>query len=206
MGQTISSSFVWKRDPQELSESGDIDAVTACDADASDLVALPIELEDGCAMKPERKTLGAAGFDLFASKKSTLQPTGEWTKVHTGLRIGIGAPSVKQRLGPDTVVYGAIRGRSGLTYKGIEAFHGTIDSDYTGEIVVLMKNTTAEPFEVSKGDRVAQLIFLISLVPNLVPTDSIDDIVKTERGENGFGSTGVGSEQDPEVVTKIDVR
>ena len=132
MGQTISGSFVWTRG--EENQPGGMEApedVPECASDVNDLVPLPLELCNEFAVKPERKTAGAAGFDVCSAGNVVLAPHGGWVAVNTAVRIAIGAPSVKQRIGPGAVVYGAIRGRSGLTSKGIEIFHGTVDADFT---------------------------------------------------------------------------
>ena len=184
MGQTIASSFVWNREADDTNDADDADAV----ADAK-MISIPFEMSE-TSSKPERKTAEAAGFDLCASEALTLDST-KWVKVKTGVKLGIGAFDAKQALGSNFVVYGAIRGRSGLTAKGIEVFHGTVDSDFTGELIVLVKNTNLEPFTVNVGDRIAQLIFAVALTPELVKVDKLS--FTTERGENGFGSTGVGA-------------
>ena len=93
------------------------------------------------------------------------------------------------------------RARSGLTSKGIEAFHGTIDADYRGEVIVMLKNTTNQEFVVKKGDRIAQLIFSIALGPNMIDYEDIETAFETTRGTGGFGSTGVS----PRVEATIEV-
>ena len=205
MGQTISSSFVWKRGDQPAADREDDDS--SCDEalDTADLVALPIELSDA-AMRPTRATSEAAGFDLCASESKTVPPNSQWVRIGTGLKMAIGAHAVKQRLGADTVVYGAIRARSGLTSRGIDVFHGTIDADHRGEIKVLMRNGTDMPFEIAIGDRIAQLIFSISLVPRLVCYENIETALDTARGA-GLRDAGAGpsSAVDVPVDVTIDV-
>lgn len=157
------------------------------------MISIPFEMGENSS-KPERKTAEAAGFDLCASEAVTLDSS-KWVKLNTGIKLGIGACDVKKALGStDYVIYGAIRGRSGLTSKGIEVFHGTVDSDYTGEIIVLVKNTTDEPFKIERGFRIAQLIFSVALVPDLAQVETLS--FQSERGSNGFGSTGVGVNTD----------
>ena len=115
-----------------------------------------------------------------------------YTKVKTGVKMAIGTPQSKLRFGDEAVIFGAIRARSGLTSKGIDVFHGTIDADYRGEILVLARNTTNADFQIEAGDRIAQMVFSVALIPDLV---EYEDIAKfnTERGAGGFGSTGVGA-------------
>jgi dUTP pyrophosphatase len=85
-------------------------------------------------------------------------------------------------------VYGRVAPRSGLTVKhGIHVGAGVIDPDYTGEIKVALFNLGDGPFEVKKGDRIAQLILERCETPYV---REITEISETERGDGGFGSTG----------------
>jgi len=92
---------------------------------------------------------------------------------------------------PDAGMVGLVFPRSGNAFKyGISLTNavGVIDSDYTGEIQVLLQNLdTTEPFVVKKGDRVAQLLFMPVMQARL---EIVDELEKTERGAGGFGSTG----------------
>ena len=84
--------------------------------------------------------------------------------------------------------YGKVASRSGLAFKsGIVAFDGTIDSSYRGEIGVLLYNTTDKPYQVRKGDRIAQLIILPCAL--LDPVE-VFELSESDRGTNGFGSSG----------------
>lgn len=202
----------------------DIDVEADVDADGckpeSVLVPIPIQLDAG-AIAPVRASGGAAGFDLCAAEAvllparntkatdatdateatettettETTVDAGGWIKVKTGVRLAIGAPSVEGCLGDHMILYGAVRARSGLTSKGIEVFHGTIDADYRGEVLVLMKNHTHSDFMIEAGDRIAQLIFSVAVVPELVHHDDVSKFA-TARGSGGFGSTG--SDHAPE--------
>ena len=174
---------MWKRETQQHPR------VASEDEDYEDEhVCLPIELSSD-ATAPARATADAAGFDLCASDDVTIPPQSPWIKIGTGVKMAIGAESVKNYMGSNKVVYGQIRARSGLTSKGIEAFHGTIDADYRGEIIVLVKNTTGEVFELKRGTRIAQLLFSVALVPKLTVHKDITAF-ETTRGDRGFGSTG----------------
>jgi len=170
--------------------------VTPCPDDAPDPNSVPIQLTDEATL-PVRATDDAAGFDLCASEDISLPAQSPYVRASTGIRVSIGA--VHSVHGTRTVVYGMIRARSGLTAKGIEAFHGTIDADYRGEICVLLKNTTDTAFEVRKGMRIAQLIFSVALLPTLVVHTDLSEFV-TARGGGGFGSTG-----DAELAAPRDV-
>ena len=127
---------------------------------------------------PVYATDGAAGMDVVAAEALTLAP-GARAAVATGFAIAI-------PLGHEVQV----RPRSGLALKyGITCLNtpGTIDSDYRGEVKVILANLGAEPFDVARGDRIAQLVPAIVLRATLDEVATLDDTV---RGLGGFGSTG----------------
>jgi dUTP pyrophosphatase len=123
-------------------------------------------------------TPGAAGMDVVAAEALSLAP-GARAAVATGFAIAIPAGFEVQ-----------VRPRSGLALKhGITCLNspGTIDSDYRGEIKIILANLGDEPFVVTRGDRIAQL------VPAPVQRAAIEEVTaldETERGTGGFGSTG----------------
>jgi dUTP pyrophosphatase len=130
---------------------------------------------------PSRASERAAGFDLRAAVDSptTLAP-GSRALVPTGICMAIPAGHEAQ-----------IRPRSGLAAKhGVTLLNspGTIDSDYRGEIAVLLINHGDAPFVVNRGDRIAQLVIAAVAPAELVEVETLDE---TERGEGGFGSSGV---------------
>lgn len=130
---------------------------------------------------PEYKTPGSAGFDItaFLEEPVTLRP-GERRLIPTGLFMEIPEGYEAQ-----------VRGRSGLALKngiGLVNGIGTIDSDYRGEIGVILINWGQEDFVISNGDRIAQVV--ISRCEQAV-FRSTDELGKTERGAGGFGHTGV---------------
>ena len=132
---------------------------------------------------PEYATDGSAAVDLRAALDEgevvTLLP-GERYRIPTGVAIS------PER---DDVV-AVIAGRSGHGLKnGVTMANsiGVIDSDYRGEISVVLINHGQEPFEVRRGDRVAQMMFMPVLHASFLPTDELDE---TERGAGGFGHTG----------------
>jgi dUTP pyrophosphatase len=130
----------------------------------------------GQGVLPERGSAGAAGADLEASEAVTLAP-GERAAVATGLRLEIPRGFV-----------GLVWPRSGLAVRsGIDTLAGVIDADYRGEVKVVLVNHGAEPFRVSPGDRIAQLLVQRIEGPAFVAVDVLDP---SERGESGFGSTG----------------
>lgn len=128
---------------------------------------------------PAYQTAGAAGLDLMSAVALTLAP-GARALVPTGLSVAI----------PDGYE-GQVRPRSGLALKhGVTVVNapGTIDCDYRGELCVLLINHGAQPFEVSRGARVAQLVLAPVVQLAIEETDDLDE---TSRGAGAFGSTGV---------------
>ena len=130
---------------------------------------------------PQYMTEGSSGMDLFASleKDVTLEP-GERRLFPTGITVAI----------PEGFE-GQIRPRSGLAIQkgiGIVNGPGTIDSDYRGEIGVLLINFGKEPFTIRNGDRIAQMV--ISQVFR-VTLEEVDDLPSTQRQGGGFGHTGL---------------
>jgi dUTP pyrophosphatase len=128
---------------------------------------------------PAYATAGAAGMDVVAAEELTLAP-GARQAVATGFAMAI----------PDGYEV-QVRPRSGLALKhGITCLNtpGTIDSDYRGEVKVILANLGAEPFAIARGDRIAQLVPAPVLKANFAEVEMLDD---TARGAGGFGSTGV---------------
>jgi dUTP pyrophosphatase len=127
---------------------------------------------------PRYATEGAAGMDVVSAETVVLAP-GARHPVATGLALAIPQGYEIQ-----------VRPRSGLALKhGVTVPNtpGTIDSDYRGELKVIMINHGAEPFPIARGDRVAQLV----LAPvTQAAWDEVDELEETARGEGGFGSTG----------------
>lgn len=133
------------------------------------------------AIVPEYKTVGAAGADVYAFLKepvliavgkSCIIPTGVFYEIPEGFEI-------------------QVRPRSGLAAKnGVTVLNtpGTIDSDYRGELQVILINLGNEDFVVNNGDRIAQIIVAPVIQGNFV---QVKNLSVTERGQKGFGSTGV---------------
>jgi dUTP pyrophosphatase len=137
------------------------------------------------AKLPHRATSGAGGYDLFAAERTVIPGA----RACEG-RVDIGRALVPTGLAlsiPEGHV-GRIGSRSGLSVKhNIETGAGWIDSDYRGEVKVELKNFSGQDFIVEEGDRIAQLIILPMVTPDLEP---IDRLPSTARGAGGFGSTG----------------
>lgn len=127
---------------------------------------------------PAYATSGAAGMDVLAAEDVTIPPGGRHA-VATGLAVAIPQGFEIQ-----------VRPRSGLALKhGITVPNtpGTIDSDYRGELKVILINHGEEPFAILRGDRIAQLVLAPVIQASWLPVDELD---ATARGEGGFGSTG----------------
>ena len=135
------------------------------------------------AIIPEYKTSGAAGADVcaFLSEPVVIK-SGEFAMIPTGLSFAIPEGYEIQ-----------VRPRSGLAAKNGDTVlntPGTIDSDYRGEVKVILINHGKDAFTVNNGDRIAQLIVAPVTQGIFEKTDELDS---TERGEGGFGSTGVNA-------------
>jgi dUTP pyrophosphatase len=151
---------------------------------------MPIELDDAVAI-PTRATAGAAGFDLAAFEDVTLPARSPYVAVRTGVKLAMDAPSVTTMLAPNTLVFAEVRGRSGMAKAGVEAFNGTVDADFRGEVKVMLRNMGDEVRTIEKGDRIAQIVFYLAIVPLLAPTENIETMYASARGTSGFGSTGI---------------
>ncbi len=139
------------------------------------------------ATLPCKMSDGSAGYDLYASEPATVSAAR--STPDGGVDIGRALVPIGIVLGLPAGTVGRIASRSGLsTRSNIETGAGWIDSDYRGELFVELKNLSAQPFQVSTGDRVAQLVILTLAPTTLTPADDLDD---TPRGPGGFGSTGV---------------
>lgn len=128
---------------------------------------------------PKKATDGSAGYDLCASESFTIAPK-ERKLIPTGVKIGLPCGYEAQ-----------IRPRSGLALKkGITVLNtpGTIDSDYRGEIFVILYNTSETEWSFDRGERIAQMVIKETIETNLNLVGHISD--DTERGEGGFGHSG----------------
>jgi dUTP pyrophosphatase len=129
---------------------------------------------------PNYETLGSAGMDIRANLESSIVLHSlERTAVPTGLFLELPVGFEAQ-----------IRPRSGMALKqglSVPNSPGTIDSDYRGEIKVIVVNLSKDPIEIKDGDRIAQMVIAKY---ETISWNTVDSLSDTERGEGGFGSTG----------------
>jgi len=141
---------------------------------------IPIRRLDPGLPLPAPQHQGDAGIDLFAAVAATLEPRGGRVLVPTGIAIAI-PPGYA----------GFVQPRSGLALRhGVTVANtpGLVDAGYRDELRVLLVNIDAsEPFKISRGDRIAQLVIQRF---ETVEWDEVGDLNATERGFNGWGSTG----------------
>ena len=134
---------------------------------------MKIMIDQGGFM-PERAHDTDAGLDLRSPVSTWVHPF-EHCVIDTGIHVAIPAGYV-----------GLITSKSGLMAKGITC-RGTIDSGYTGSIKAVLYNHGAEGYGIHRYDKICQLVLLPIITPELEVVDTLDE---TERGENGFGSSG----------------
>lgn len=137
----------------------------------------------GTAKTPKKQTAGSAGYDISCDQVIMMRPeTSEL--INTGIAIAI----------PPGYV-GIIKSRSGLAVSGIEVGAGVIDSDYRGEVKVLLRNLSfSSLYSASQGTRIAQLL-IIPIADNAVMREVVN-LDETKRGSGGFGSTDVIKGED----------
>lgn len=131
---------------------------------------------DSPDLLPTRAHDGDAGADLRAAEDAILYP-GEVKVIRTGVRMCIPCGYA-----------GFVRGRSGMTRSGIIVLDGTVDCLYRGEIGVMMVTFKDGPALIRRGERIAQLVIVPVALPGFMVVDALPG---SERGENGFGSTGI---------------
>ncbi len=119
---------------------------------------------------------GDAGLDLFSSADYVLQ-AGEVKAILTGIKVAIPRGHV-----------GLIWDKSGISLRGVHKLAGVVDAGYRGEVQVVMINLGNEPYEIKKGMKIAQMLIQPISEVKVVETEDLDE---TQRGEDGFGSTGL---------------
>jgi len=134
-------------------------------------------LKDNATL-PTYMTNGSSGLDLYSAEEKIIPP-GKWEVISTGIAVEI--PYGYE---------GEVRSRSGIAKDhGIFVLNspGTIDSDYRGEVKVILMNLGNEPFKVSIGDRIAQLVIVPVVRAEVL---EVEELSSTERNDGGFGHTG----------------
>lgn len=136
---------------------------------------MKIMLDDGAKM-PTRAHATDAGLDLYARETQGVEP-GQSAVFDTGVHMEF-----------PHGYYGKIESKSGMNVKyGVVSCGGVIDEGFTGSITVKLYNLSQEPYIVSKGDKIAQMVIQPYLAPEL---EIVDELADTPRGTAGFGSTG----------------
>lgn len=128
---------------------------------------------------PAPATSGAAGYDVRSTEPEVILAPGEARAIGTGFAVELPAGLECQ-----------VRPRSGLALREriiVPNAPGTIDPDYRGELRVILMNVSDRPVTISRGERIAQLVFARFERPRL---EEVDRVAETERGDGGFGSTG----------------
>ena len=138
---------------------------------------MEVKLLTDTAKIPTKGSSGAAGYDIYADQDIQMGPETSGL-ISTGFAVSIPRGYV-----------GIIKSRSGLAVAGIEVGAGVIDSDYRGEVKVLLRNLSfSAEFKAKRGDRIAQLL-VVAIAPHLI-VQKKDKLEPSERGSGGFGSTG----------------
>lgn len=127
------------------------------------------------AKLPTRAYVHDAGADLYSREDVTVY-AGEGKKISTGVACNI-----------PVGYYAHIHTRSSMAKSGWAVIGGICDSSYKGELFVVLRNLSHQPMQISAGDRISQLVLYPIETPEIV---EVDDIGESERGEQGFGSSG----------------
>lgn len=161
---------------------------------------IKVKLDENAKM-PQKAHSSDAGWDLFAPEDFVVPATRNVISTATimqGYDVVGYKPVEKPNIGSITVntgvhiqipdgYVGMIKSKSGLNVKHGLIAEGTIDANYTGSIVVKLYNLSSEPYHFKKHDKITQIVVIPIPQTELIEVDELDD---TERGENGFGSSG----------------
>lgn len=136
---------------------------------------------------PSYKHVGDSGMDLAYFPEDSADPIILWVLPGDTILVPTGIYLEMQ----DLSIECQIRSRSGLSLKGITVANspGTVDQSFSGQVMVILKNSSNTVFEVKPGDRIAQMVFMPILKVELIEVNEIT--AETTRGSNGFGSTGI---------------
>jgi len=155
----------------------------------SDDDKLKIQKLNNNAIIPVKATKLAAGYDLYSIDAITIPPL---SRVLVNIGLSIKTPEG---------TYGRIAPRSGMSLNGIDVGGGVIDQDYTGPLKVILINNNKDEFKVVEGMKVAQLVCEKICLPEI---QIVDKLEQTERGFNGFGSTGTEPFQKTQINKKFE--
>jgi dUTP pyrophosphatase len=133
-------------------------------------------------ISPCKSYPGSAGYDICSIESVTIEP-GSRRLIATGISLEV----------PE-YYYVRVAPRSGLSVRGIDIGAGVVDSSYRGEVKVLLINNSKESYNVQEGDRIAQLIMERCGNAEITILQEYDELSMSERGENGFGSSGNSNE------------
>lgn len=150
---------------------------------------IPVKIKaDSPEFIPQYKTSGAAAADIVANISSNEQGLKTLLVMPNQIEIIDAGFSMEIPDGWEV----QIRGRSGLATRGLQVTNspGTIDSDYTGRVKIIVNNTSKNIITITHGDRIAQMLIKPVWRVNFIEVDEIKKT--TDRGEKGFGSTGIG--------------
>lgn len=148
-------------------------------------MTIKIKLDEGKGIMPSRAHETDAGLDLYTPVDVAVERC-KWTPSE-GLTVGSAVIDTGVHVEIPKGYVGFIKSKSGLMVKSGLTADGTIDCGYTGSIVVKLFNHTSHTHFFEAGDKIAQLVLLPIITPDLEVVDSLED---TERGDGGFGSTG----------------
>lgn len=135
---------------------------------------MKVKLDEGAHM-PTRAHMADAGLDLYA-RETQIVPAKESAKFDTGVHVELPSNTV-----------GFLKSKSGLNVRNGLTSEGVIDEGYTGSIVVKLYNHSGHDYTVKNGDKISQLVILPIVKPEL---ELVEDLDQTDRGDNGFGSSG----------------
>ena len=136
-----------------------------------------IKLDEGASL-PTRAHPTDAGMDLYAREIKVIPARGSAT-FDTGVHIELPQGTV-----------GMLKSKSGLNVKSGIISEGVIDVGYTGSIVAKLYNLSDKPYKVNAGDKITQLVIMPYVAPDLYGIEIVDELDATDRGDNGFGSSG----------------
>jgi len=145
-------------------------------------VTFKVKLLHYDSISPYKSYPGSAGYDICSIDSVTIEP-GSRLLVATGISLEV----------PE-YYYVRVAPRSGLSVRGIDIGAGVVDSSYRGEVKVLLINNSKESYNVQEGDRIAQLIMERCGNAEITILQEYDELSMSERGENGFGSSGKSNE------------